>query len=1031
MQNKDNRNRMWTVVLLYILGLEKCQAAEAVPQLTGNSTQMYYSTLRIDESVIGNSEILSFSVGDVDLDVSKPNNSTTCSTESAGKRCSCAPGHSWTEEVCQSHRCCGNGECILQMGSAPVCLPDTTVSITGSIKLKDQRNQECETHSSDLLREIKGVFSTLRGFDTWEISEPSPEGIVDFEMTLPLGVSPDDLTEKSQYLVYCLGGSLDLQTIGLVHSDMPNDTVCYDTAVTLNCRSQVNLPTQPLWYQRKRHGLISITTGTIFTVDVLGPAETSVTFRSLSAFVTGEYECVHQQTSNSFKISHISSGHVDVALLPDIDVFTEPQFPRCEKNSDVLRVKAICEIRNSTEDYIVTWQGGNIEEPSSFHLNGSEVYTAEQNVGCVQDSQTGSTELTCTFKNSCNQERSASVPINIIYEGEDYCEAEGEWPDTKAGFTANLKCHDMAGLRRRKCHLNATWGEAVSLCVNFELNSVLGNAVIIDSGLGEVKDNVAEVSFELKNLTNNTGRINSYANMNVSVQVLNILGGKLQTISNETTADNLLDSSSSLLDRSLEKSWTTRITEGNASLPETYLRTVEHLTDRVNITHVRKKPNLEVSACEPTAICESSVFNINISLKSLGKGKVKTIAFKQLEKYLPHSERRESEPNSAVVSVRTTKENNRQIKITIDFPLIHPRRQNFELTCVSWDFSSSQWSSRGCRWEGPSNEARCTCSHLSSFSILLSKYPAEVPLLSEITYVGLSVSVISLILALLIEAVIWKDVIKTNALYLRHIANINISLCLLVADCCFLASSKPRYITEMWCRTLTVLKHFFYLSMFFWMFSLSCALLHQTVFVFHTLSKKNYLLFSIFVGYACPLIIVLGSFVASKNGAKDVYFLAETCWLVYAGLMQGSFYTFVIPMGVILFANNLSIVIVILKLLSHHTGENSGGKKEKMAAKTIIRTVMILSPVLGVTWIFGFAVMSLDITSGTVTFVIHYVFVLLNSSQGFFLLLTTCFWDQMSREALMRRLKKTGTNGSFSSSNTNTKTTVNLNSINK
>uniref|UniRef100_A0A672G8R8 G-protein coupled receptors family 2 profile 2 domain-containing protein n=1 Tax=Salarias fasciatus TaxID=181472 RepID=A0A672G8R8_SALFA len=103
-------------------------------------------------------------------------------------------------------------------------------------------------------------------------------------------------------------------------------------------------------------------------------------------------------------------------------------------------------------------------------------------------------------------------------------------------------------------------------------------------------------------------------------------------------------------------------------------------------------------------------------------------------------------------------------------------------------------------------------------------------------------------------------------------------------------------------------------------------------------------------------------------------------------------------MGVILFANNLSIVIVILKLLSHHTGENSGGKKEKMAAKTIIRTVMILSPVLGVTWIFGFAVMSLDITSGTVTFVIHYVFVLLNSSQGFFLLLTTCFWDQMVRE---------------------------------
>lgn len=55
---------------------------------------------------------------------------------------------------------------------------------------------------------------------------------------------------------------------------------------------------------------------------------------------------------------HKASAQLDVALLPNIEVFTEPSFPRCNTKNDILQAKAKCEINNSTEPYNVTWDGG-------------------------------------------------------------------------------------------------------------------------------------------------------------------------------------------------------------------------------------------------------------------------------------------------------------------------------------------------------------------------------------------------------------------------------------------------------------------------------------------------------------------------------------------------------------------------------------------------------------------------------------------------------------------------------------------------
>lgn len=411
-------------------------------------------------------------------------------------------------------------------------------------------------------------------------------------------------------------------------------------------------------------------------------------------------------------------------------------------------------------------------------------------------------------------------------------------------------------------------------------------------------------------------------------------------------------------------------------MADVYLSSVEALVEKANITDVIKKANIEVVACL-TDSCNNTVFDVTINLSS--SSTVKLAGFKFLQKYLSSTDNT-TEPNSIVVSA-TTEEKDTNHEIYIDFMLLKDRPRNVEIMCVFRDNNKSDWSSKGCKWAGPDNQKRCICRHLSSFAILMSKEPLRVPWLDEITYVGLGISVLSLFISLLIELVVWKDVVKTNTLHLRHTAHVNICLCLLVADACFLASSESKDITDVWCRTSAVMKHFCYLAMFFWMLCLSSTLLHQAVFLFHKVSKTNYLRFSLVLGYGCPLIIVFVTFLTNNAGSEGVYYSRDTCWLVYSGLLQGSIFTFIVPLCIIVFVNVFSMLVVIMKLLSHHQNADTAQEKEKAAAKTVLRSVILLTPIFGITWIFGLAIMIIDLTSGVLANVINYTFVVLNSFQ--------------------------------------------------
>lgn len=440
-------------------------------------------------------------------------------------------------------------------------------------------------------------------------------------------------------------------------------------------------------------------------------------------------------------------------------------------------------------------------------------------------------------------------------------------------------------------------------------------------------------------------------------------------------------------------------------MAQRFMLSVENLIGRADIMKKTIMDNMEVAACN-NSNCSFSVLDAKVYLPD--GGVVKTAAFKHLESFLYHDTNK-SEISSIIVSTTATIKTN--ITITIDFNVTKQRPRNVELYCVFWDINLDKFSRDGCQWDGPRNGGRCVCNHLSSFAILMSKEPLEVPGLTYVTYAVLSISVLSLIINLVIELIVWSEVVKTNTLYLRHTAHVNISLCLLIGNLSFLASSSnPKGISDLWCRTSVVLKHFSYLAMFFWMLCLSVTLLHQAVFLFHQVSKKNYLRFSLVVGYFCPLLIVFITFLTNDGGAEGKYYTKDTCWLVYDGFLKGTFFTFFIPVGAIVFINVFSMLVVIMKLISHHSELHQktdiSPEKEKAAAKTVVRSVILLTPIFGVTWMFGFAFLVLDLTEGPVAYAVSYIFTLLNGLQGLFILLTTCFGDRMTREALRNYFKK-------------------------
>ncbi|XP_030648042.1 adhesion G protein-coupled receptor F5 [Chanos chanos] len=991
-----------------------------------NSTKVLYADLVIEKSALHRFMQFIEEMGAVTdhnfTTVSHFAVTTDCSPDGGKNNCSCLENYSWTEDVSESNQC-WNKNCVFDTSEVTaVCLPVNRVSIKGELKMEDQiysdklldkTSSEYKALINELTEQLKRVFSTLRWFDILSISSFRRGSIIaDFDIQLNEQVSTGDLTSKTDEVTRRLNATVNLVTIGIVKMTVPQGPVKLKSPLNISCEIAENIG-EPEWY-------LSRDAANTATSSSSSSSSTEITYGSEARFSEnkrlleltaseiwkGTFTCDFKSGS----VIHRGSAYLDIALLPEITTIVKPQFPDCRDLTKKIPVDMECRIRNSSENYAVFW-----EETKDNLI----FYKADTVISCKRKEDRAT--AACIFKNRLNDSATMHVYIPIIYnigvtcgiKSGMVCEKENQWPLAKASNTAILECEaGRYGVQKRECSSNGTWLDETSNCVNAEVLDVLQRTQEIEKGLGDIQKKSPEIFKKMKDTTDKSS-FKSFANLNASVESLSTMlkasfNFRVASLNGTPLPDSVLpdfvQASSNLLNGSMRSSWDTGYNSNskNDSLGVKYLSAVDGLIQHAisngttNNTLEQGSENLELKSCRGH-LCQ--VFNTSITLNQPNSEMaVKVAGFKHLVDYLPRP-KTETESKTIVLSLHIPNYNG---NVIIDFNLTSKRLRNHEMNCVYWDEEEEEWSDKGCRWDGAENARRCICEHLSSFTILMSKSPVKLPYMEELTYVGVGASVISLALCIIIEFLVWNTVVKSNVAHFRHTALVNISFCLLTADCCFLASAFPNSAPKNWCLTLTVLKHFFFLAMFFWMLCLSIVLLHQMIFIFAQLRKKIYLGFSFVLGYVCPLVIVALTLISYNNGEDEYYYSKSSCWLKYDGPLKGSIHAFVFPVGIIVLINMFSMFVVIAKLLKPSVSDGSI-TDEKNTAKSILKAVVLLTPIFGTTWLLGLFVMIIDLTTKPTAYIVNYAFTFFNAFQGFFILLTSCFGEKRVRDALLMR----------------------------
>uniref|UniRef100_M3Y6U3 Adhesion G protein-coupled receptor E4P n=1 Tax=Mustela putorius furo TaxID=9669 RepID=M3Y6U3_MUSPF len=377
--------------------------------------------------------------------------------------------------------------------------------------------------------------------------------------------------------------------------------------------------------------------------------------------------------------------------------------------------------------------------------------------------------------------------------------------------------------------------------------------------------------------------------------------------------------------------------------------------------------------------------------------------------------------NSHVVSgtISTKKKVYLSEPVFLTFQHVQPGGTRTKHFCVYWNGSEEGgiWSTKGCHHvRSNSSHTECKCFHLSSFAVLMALVSEVDPVLTMITYVGLSLSLLCLFLAAL------------TFLLCRTIQNISTSLHLQLSICLFLAhllflTGIERTKSKVLCSIIAGVLHYLYLASFTWML-LEGLQLFLTV---KNLKVANYISAGKFkrrfiypFGYGIPAVIV-----AVSAGLEHTSYGTEThCWLNFHGRFIWSFMGPVFVIILINFSFYLTTLCILKNQLSSLNNELSRMHNTRMLAFKAIAQLFIL----GCSWGLGFFLVEgvLD----PIRSVMAYSFTIINVLQGVYIYLVYCLLNHKVREEYRRWFKKmrerteTG-NYDFFGSVTQTKTVEN------
>ncbi|XP_053382731.1 adhesion G protein-coupled receptor L2-like isoform X2 [Mercenaria mercenaria] len=328
--------------------------------------------------------------------------------------------------------------------------------------------------------------------------------------------------------------------------------------------------------------------------------------------------------------------------------------------------------------------------------------------------------------------------------------------------------------------------------------------------------------------------------------------------------------------------------------------------------------------------------------------------------------------------------------ITISFQ--HTNKQLVKPSCTFWQFLGGYsdyrgyWSNRGCKVKSTDRyRTVCECNHLTNFAILMSPFKqADVSSLelTFITYISMGISLVCLLATLGIYLILWQYLKSSRTKLLM-----NLCVALILAYVIFLAGIE-RTESSIVCTVIAACLHYIFLVVFCLMLTQGIEMAVSVIYVFKPKYRMEWLLIGSWLCPAAILGISLGITRTKGFGNEQVCCLSTDKGLIWA---------FVGPSLVVILFNVSCIVLVLRAILRLRDVQNTAALKK---LKRSLRSLCIMLPVTGVSWILGIFYIHEDLSF------IQYVFSVLNGLQGCTLFMFHCLLNPEVKKAYLRMKEK-------------------------
>ncbi|XP_021475597.2 adhesion G-protein coupled receptor D2-like [Oncorhynchus mykiss] len=358
---------------------------------------------------------------------------------------------------------------------------------------------------------------------------------------------------------------------------------------------------------------------------------------------------------------------------------------------------------------------------------------------------------------------------------------------------------------------------------------------------------------------------------------------------------------------------------------------------------------------------------------------------------------------SSVIST-TVLGDGQPVSMAVRFQLQH-RSQNsagtvYDPVCAFWDFdlmpeAGGWWSTKGCEVISKHYDSTvCFCNHTTNFALLLQVYevqrsPESERALQVMTFIGCGVSLCGLLFTFILFFAVGVPKSDRTTVHLNLIVALGIAELLLM--CSDWASAN-----EGACLLVTALLHLFFMASFSWMLVEGLLLWSKVVSV--NISEDRRMKMYYGIGWGLPVVIVGVTLTISL----DKYKADSHCWL---NVETDMIWAFVGPVLLILAVNAVVLCRVVMVTVSSarrrvkkHTPSSASKLHTFDLTWAVTRPVLILLPVLGLTWLCGVLV--------HLSMVVAYVFIALNAFQGLYIFLVYAVYNSEVRNAIKRIKEK-------------------------